>query len=202
MNAKPSSLALTNNERADLLDRAKCCAANFKSCKYELAENLAVIDEQKLWSGKCSSFREYIEEELNLNIRTVQEILRVYRAAVEHGISKETVIGVGWSKLAKVVGRLDGTNNEQILDEARKLSLRELQQKWAAQSKNAVSQQPHGQSHGYGTEKLILTEHIRKAMHRAARETKSTSSQENLEYVALAFLNERFLRDSLNPHRN
>lgn len=129
--AEPEVLTETEVEVMDLRSKVLKLAEEIKERYYELSIILSDVYHSKLyeqWGFK--SIREYFEDEVGLSYRSGMYYVEMGDAIKKFAISKDAIKGLGWSKfkeLAKLVGNTSPEEFRQIVEEAKELPVKEVE---------------------------------------------------------------------------
>ncbi len=102
-----------------------------KANRQELGELLCFVQEHGFWRDwGYADFRACIRQEFELGVRTAQELINVQKFAERLRLPRELVPQLGWSKVAVVAPIATAENANAILNDLKKLSLRQLRSKY------------------------------------------------------------------------
>lgn len=141
------------------------------------------------WSDHYSSFREYVEEEVGIPMRTAQELMRVAAKCREANVSPELVAELGWSKVALVASRLTSENAAELLSQVKAKSYSQLQEVMR-QLKRKVAQPGKKRKADKKREEspVVLSKGVQEALRLACLHTRDQTTEVNLEFIAAKFM--------------
>ncbi len=161
-------------------NQAQILAQQCESSYSQLAELLLKIKEGTLWRAvKASSFKQFVTEHLKISDSLSRQLLKVSTLARDHGISKEKMESLAWSKLAEVAAMITPENKDQVLQDIANLSQKELRAKFG--SAMAAKKEKKAR------QKIVISDEIMAAVLHAARFTHQDDFQVNLDFVASQF---------------
>lgn len=159
-------------------------AVSLQQNQYQVTELLLECHDQGFWRPDYKCFFDYVSEEVKLSQRTVQELMRVARKCKEVGISNDDVVEAGWSKVAAMSRHLTNANAQELIALAKATPLRQLK-KQLPQSETGSTPSKNSPPN---KSRVILTATIARALELAAKQTRATDLQENLELIASVFV--------------
>ena len=183
----------TTHERnpAFLLQEIRELAPRYRSLQYQFAALLELVHRHQYWRSAYKSFGEYVECEAGLKLRTAQELIRVSRICAEHGISREQVLELGWTKLALVASKINEENKDQILKEVKSQSYTKLKRKYRSRKSRRSAPQT-----------ISMSPVVAAAIRLAAGFSQSDDVADNLDFVAASFLHTVRQRSQHRPQWN
>ncbi|MCA9076700.1 MAG: hypothetical protein KDA93_16870 [Planctomycetaceae bacterium] len=162
---------------ASVLQEIRQLAPQYRSLQYQFAALLEMVHRYQYWRSAYKSFGDYVECETGLKLRTAQELIRVYRTCAQHGISRERVLELGWTKLALVASKIHEGNREQVLHDIKAQSYADLKRKYRSKTSNQRS-----------STRFQLSPVVVAALRLAACYSQSNDIADNLEFLAVSFV--------------
>lgn len=128
---EPEIISETDVEILDLRSKVLKLAEEIKERYYELSIILSDVYHSKLfeqWGFK--TIKEYFENEVGMSYRSGMYYVEMGDAIKKFSIGKEAIKGLGWSKfkeLAKLVNNTTPEEFQQIVDKAKELPVKEVE---------------------------------------------------------------------------
>lgn len=171
-------LALCHQEIVDLWK-------THEGAPMQLGKLLIEAHEFGYWRPYASSWQEYLEEKVQMSLRKAQELMKVRRKVQQLGVSEEQIESLQWSKLAKLASKMTPENKDELIADAKNMTHSKLASKY-----------PTKKSEVNHDSVLLMTPVLRAAIEDAKQFTLSEDLQQNIEYIANAFIS-----SCPHPHR-